>query len=139
MKFSHSHVTVFVCHASEDKLIVREVANGIASTGAQVWLDEWEIKIGDSIVEKINQGLDRMTHVIVVLSSNSVEKPWVKRELSSSLMRQLSNHGVQLLPIVLDECKIPTLLSDIKYSDFRTGLENVINELKISIFQVPRN
>lgn len=48
---------VFVCHASEDKPSAREFANRLSALGAEVWLDEWEIRVGDSIVEKINAGI----------------------------------------------------------------------------------
>lgn len=130
-------VQAFICHASEDKPIAREIANGLLSLGSEVWFDEWEIKVGESIVIKINEALDGMTHLVVLLSKNSVVKPWVQRELSSSLMRQLSAQAITLLPVVLDDCKIPPLLSDIKYANFNSGLEKVMLELEVALFSKP--
>jgi hypothetical protein len=127
-------VQAFICHASEDKPIARKIAYSLVSLGSEVWFDEWEIKVGESIVVKINEALDTMTHLVVLLSKNSVDKPWVKRELSSSLMRQLSAQAITLLPVVLDECKIPPLLSDIKHTNFNNGLEQVISELEAALF-----
>jgi hypothetical protein len=110
---------IFICHASEDKPIAVEFAEFAMCSGAEVWLDQWEISVGDSIVEKIVAGLGRATHLAVLLSKNSVDKPWVKKEMSASLMRQLRNSSVTILPIVLDECEVPSLLADIKYADCR--------------------
>lgn len=130
-------VQAFICHASEDKPVAREIAAGLVSLGSEVWFDEWEIKVGESIVLKINEALDGMTHLVVLLSKNSVDKSWVKRELSSSLMRQLSAQAITLLPVVLDDCKIPPLLSDIKYANFNSGLEKVMSELEVALFSKP--
>lgn len=127
-------VTVFLCHASEDKPSVRNIASALKRIGAEVWLDEWEIKVGESIVEKINEGLGAATHLLVVLSNASVSKPWVSRELSSTLMRQLNNAGITILPLRLDGCMLPPLLADIKYADATRGLEYAIREIESAIF-----
>lgn len=130
-------VQAFICHASEDKPIAREIANGLLSLGSEVWFDEWEIKVGESIVMKINEALERITHLVVLLSKNSVDKPWVKRELSSSLMRQLSVQAITILPVVIDGCEVPPLLSDIKYANLSFGLGRVITDLEIALFHKP--
>lgn len=133
-KLKQPLVQAFICHSSDDKPIAREIANRLHTLGTDVWFDEWEIKVGESIVTKINEALDRMTHLVVLLSKNSVDKPWVKRELSSSLMRQLSAQSITLLPVILDDCKIPPLLADIKYANFNSGLEKVISDLEDALF-----
>jgi hypothetical protein len=109
---------VFICHASEDKPFVNLLAKALDEQVVGHWYDKREIKVGDSIVEKINDGLSDATHLIVVLSAASVKKPWVKREMSASLMRQLGDRSIKILPILREHCVIPPLLADIKYADF---------------------
>lgn len=129
----NNSVKSFLCHASEDKAIVEKIGNEIKKKGADVWFDKWEIKIGDSIVERVNEGLTKMTHLVIFLSKNSVDKPWVKKELSSALMRKLNSNSIKVLPVVLEAVEIPTIISDLKYADLVTdensGIEQLINDL----------
>ena len=49
---------VFISHASEDKdEIVRPLAIALRNAGLTVWYDEFELKIGDSLRQKIDKGL----------------------------------------------------------------------------------
>jgi len=49
---------VFLSHSSKDKIVVRGLAGQLRADGLRVWLDEWEIKLGDSIPAKIEEGLE---------------------------------------------------------------------------------
>jgi hypothetical protein len=112
-------ILLFVCHASEDKSFVDDLAVYLDSRGVELWYDKREIKIGESIVTKINAGLESASHLVVVLSNASVTKPWVQRELSSTLMRQLQQKAIAVIPLLREDCAIPPLLADIKYADCR--------------------
>jgi len=125
---------VFICHASEDKDAACELALAMKKFGAEVWFDEWEIKVGQSIVQKINDALGKVSHLIVLLSQNSVDKPWVQKELSSALMRQLSQNCISVLPLRLDDCSIPPILADIKYADGRNGIDRAFDDLEQALF-----
>lgn len=125
---------VFICHATDDKPFARRIATRLRQAGAEVWLDEWEIKVGDSIVERINAGLGAATHLLLILSAASVQKPWVRREFSSALMRQLADSSVRLLPVLLDDCEIPSLLSDVRYADCREQEDNALDQVVEALF-----
>ncbi|MGZ5467322.1 MAG: toll/interleukin-1 receptor domain-containing protein [Thermoanaerobaculia bacterium] len=120
---------LFLCHASEDKAFVDKLAAFLDANSVDVWYDKREIRIGDSIVEQINDGLERASHVVVVLSKSAVQKAWVQRELSSSLMRQLAEKSVRILPVVRETCDIPPLLADIRYADCRSDAESGFRKL----------
>jgi len=45
---------VFLSHSSEDKKIVEKIANNLTQYDLPLFFDQWEIKVGDSIVDKIN-------------------------------------------------------------------------------------
>jgi hypothetical protein len=124
----------FICHASEDKTAARALASAMTQLGTAVWLDEWEIRVGESIVQKVNSALGKATHLIVLLSNQSVRKPWVQRELSSALMRQLSQNSIRVLPVRLDDCAIPPILADIKYADAREGMDRALADLEKGLF-----
>jgi len=126
----------FICHASEDKPTARSIALALRDMGATVWIDEWEINVGESIVEKVNAGLEECSHLVLLLSSHSVNKPWVRREFSAALMGQLSERRVTVLPVRLDESKPPKIIEDIKYADARISVYNAIEQLRQVLFPI---
>ena len=55
---------VFLSHTASDKLFVARLAVDLRRIGVGVWYDTWEIRGGESIVEKINEGLSANDHLI---------------------------------------------------------------------------
>lgn len=108
----------FLCHSSVDKSIVEAIAKEFISNGIEVWLDKWEIRAGDSIIEKISEGLSKNDFLIAFLSRKSVKSNWVKREMNIALTRELRTKRTRVIPVLLENCDIPKFLSDKKYIDF---------------------
>jgi TIR domain len=74
---------VFISHASEDKDdVVLPLAEALRRAGLRVWLDRQELTIGDSLREKIDEGLANSHFGVVVISPAFLEKGWPKKELS---------------------------------------------------------
>ena len=77
---------VFLSHASEDKDdVARPLAILLQERGLRVWFDEFELRIGDNIVEKLNKGIDSSRFGTVVLSKAFVDltKHWTRHELDT--------------------------------------------------------
>jgi hypothetical protein len=90
---------VFIRHASEDKdTVVRPLAQQLRSRGLQVWYDEFELKIGDSLRRKIDTGIARSRFGIVVLSPEFFAKGWPQYELDGLVTMAVSGSQV-LLPL----------------------------------------
>jgi len=77
---------VYLAHASEDKGIVKPLAEGLMQRGVDVWYDNWEIGYGDSLRRKMEEGLGNCTHFVVLLTEASIQKPWVNEEIDAGLM-----------------------------------------------------
>jgi RNA-directed DNA polymerase len=91
----------FICHASEDKAdVARPLDAALTADGAKVFLDEKQIKLGDSFIQKINHALGRSKHVVAIISTNSFKKYWPLMELSSVLAMEATK-GSKLLPIMV--------------------------------------
>lgn len=124
----------FLSHSSKDKAFVRRLAADLVSNGIKVWLDEQRILVGDSIPEKIAQGLAESDFFLIVVSQNSVDSPWVKKELSNALVNEIERRKVVVLPIKIDDAKMPESINDKLYSDFRgsydEGLERLLRSIK---------
>ena len=78
---------VYLAHASEDKEMIRPLARYLMDHGIETWFDEWEIEPGDSLRQKMEEGLGEMTHFMVILTPISITKPWVAREIDVGLVR----------------------------------------------------
>jgi hypothetical protein len=103
--------------------------------GIETWFDEVEIKIGDPIHQKINDGLKKTDFVAIILSKSSVKSRWVQEEVSSaSSMEKLSASGTFVLPILLETCEVPPLLLDRRYANFRDDPESAYSELVDAIY-----
>lgn len=102
---------VFISHATADKeRFVIDFAEKLRNKGVDAWLDKWEMLPGDSLVDKIfEEGIKSAKAIIVVLSSNSVGKKWVREELDAAMVKRV-NKGSLLIPVVLDDCEIPECL-----------------------------
>lgn len=90
---------VFISHASEDKEeVVRPLANALKDRKLNVWYDEFELKIGDSLRQKIDKGVVNSKFGIIILSKNFIKKGWTNYELDGLITRSISNQQI-LLPI----------------------------------------
>lgn len=106
---------VFISHTSSDHDFVWKLAKRLKEDGVDVWVDEWEIKVGDSIVQKVNDALIESSFLLIILSENSLNSDWVLKEMNVGLMRQLSSKNVKILPVLLElrSRDLPPLLADI--------------------------
>jgi len=111
--------SVFISHNHIDKPFARRLSGDLAALGARVWLDEAEIKIGDSLFDKIEKALDEVNFLAVVLSPNSVASSWVREELKQALAGLLAGSSIKVLPMLLKDCTIPGFLREKLYADFR--------------------
>ena len=124
---------VFLSHASEDKeRFVLQFAEALRQHGVDVWLDKWEILPGDSLVDKLfEEGLKGAVAVIVVISSSSANKPWVKEELNAAIVNRITKQ-TKIIPVVIDDCKVPEALSSTVWErieslgEFTSSLQRII-------------
>lgn len=112
-----SRCQVFISHRGADADLAEKLALALRAAGHEVWLDTWDVAIGDSIVGRMQEGLDATCYVVVCYSAAGVLAPWMSREWMSALARQLDGHAVKLLPVRLSGGEPPAILADIKYAD----------------------
>jgi hypothetical protein len=131
----HQHERVaFLSHSSKDKGFVRKLAADLVASGIKVWIDEQRILVGDSIPEKIAQGLAESDFFLIIVSHNSVASSWVKKELNSALIHEIERRNVTVLPIKLDDAAMPASINDKLYADFTgsydDGLRGLLHSIK---------
>jgi DNA-binding MarR family transcriptional regulator len=124
---------VFLSHSSKDKPFIRKLATDLTEQGVTVWLDEQNIHVGDSIPERIAQGLAESDYFLIALSAASVDSEWVKHELNNALVNEIARRKVTILPVRLDDAPIPSVLRDKKYADFGKSYKEGFAELMSAI------
>ena len=96
--------------------------------------ETWNIDIGESIVGRINDALEKMQGLIIVLSNNSINSNWVKKELHCAVLKELSDNTITIIPALIENCQVPIIIQDYKYANFinnyQIGLSQLINHLR---------
>lgn len=110
---------IFISYSSKDQNFVRNLAADLYDLGNLIWLDEWEIKVGECIVTKVEHGITEADYVVLVLSPNSVISNWVEREWKAKYWDEVERGQIFILPILIEDCEIPSLIKTKKYADFR--------------------
>ena len=126
---------LFICHAGEDKEdFVRPLAKALCEKRLKVWYDEFQLTVGDSLREAIDEGLKRSQYSIVVLSPHFFTKRWPQRELNGLVAREDAEGSKLILPIwhniEHDEvAQRSPLLADLYPIRSSYGLDKVVDEL----------
>lgn len=132
---------VFVCHASEDKdAIVFPLSRGFEEADITYWYDEAEIQWGDSITQKVNEGLRKSRFALVIMSTTSARKSWPSRELNALINQEASSGEVRILPLLVgDDHEVQDildsypLLNDKLYLRWSNDVNEVVNAILIRL------
>jgi hypothetical protein len=122
--------SIFISHNSSDKTFARRLSADLAEHGVKVWIDEAELQLGDSLIQKIQAGIQEMDYLGVVLSPSSVASPWVQRELEIALTDEIQGQRVKVLPLLYELCEMPSFLQGKLYADF-TSTSKYTDSLKL--------
>lgn len=120
---------VFLSHSSNDKPFVRKLSNKLQKDGFQSWVDEVEIKVGFSISNSIESGILTSGYFVIVLTPDAVSSEWVRRELDIATLREIRQKNIFVLPILLKDCTIPSMIATKKYANFKDSFDNGYSEL----------
>lgn len=125
---------VFISHASEDKAgVARPLREILTARGLRVWLDETELRLGDSLRRSIDLGLARSRFGVVVLSHSFFAKEWPRKELDALVALEDGSQKV-ILPIWhgvtrSDIAAYSPLLADKLAASTKDGLDYVVEEV----------
>lgn len=103
---------VFLSYTWDDSDLARQIAETLMASGIDTWWDKWCISAGDSFRQKIDEGLGGCTHFLVLLTPNSLSKPWINQEMDAGLMRKL-NAKSKFIPVryQVSPTQLPALLT----------------------------
>lgn len=107
-----SKYDLFISHSSLDKSFTDELHRLLVRAGFNIWYDEISLLPSTHINRDLSTYVKESESLIVVLSTNSCQSQYVIDE--SSIAR---NEGKKVIPIVIDDCKLPGFFSNYKWID----------------------
>ena len=129
---------VFISHSSKDKWAARRISQDIEAIGVQTFLDEKDIKTGESLDQSIKKQLNDCDDFLILLSPASIKSEWVLIELGGAMA--LGKHIVPILlyvgtneiPHVIN-LKLARDINDVNtyYDELRTKLGATVSKKKV--------
>ncbi len=136
-------IRIFLAHAKEDKAEVIKLYERLKQKGYKPWLDKKDLLGGQLWDDEIKKAINSSDIFIACLSKQSVEKQgYVQKEFRMALQKcgELPENKIYLIPLRLDDCKIPNLrqreyginLRDYQWIDYfeSDGFEQLIRAIE---------
>lgn len=102
------YYSCFISYASADERFARKLHDDLQMNGVRVWFAPEDLKIGDTIEDTIDAAIRTYDKLILVLSHNSVDRAWVRREFSQAVEKEKQQSRPVLFPLRLDDAVFET-------------------------------
>ena len=116
--------TIFVSYSSKDRPFALGLVKELQDLGANVWIDQLGIGLGENWDNAIEEALDKSGTFMLILSPTSVESPNVQDEVSITI-----NTKKKMVPILIEECKLPMRWQRRQYADLANNPDKAIHDI----------
>jgi hypothetical protein len=127
---------LFLSYAAKDKKYAERLAGELKNSGASVWFDEWELQVGDSLRQRIDEAIAISDYLLILLTPNSINSRWIQAEWRAVFSNELNERAITVIPVLLEDCEIPTDLADRLYLDLRynfpAGVARLVEQLTLT-------
>lgn len=126
---------IFISYNHNDEQLVDMIARRLELEFGRdnIFYDKWSMQPGDSIIGKMNEGLEQFTTFFYFLSPNSLTSKMVAKEWQSALNKAV-NEKLRFVAVRLADCKPPAILTDTLYIDlYGKGLDDAVAQMKCVI------
>lgn len=127
---------LFICHNGADKPWAKELGARVEAEEwngrkLSVFLDEWDIDIGENIIVKINAALENSRFVALLLTPEMLASDWCTAEFTGVLSADPINRAGKIIPIRLrdhhnvtkERLRVPPFLASMNHLDFRDAAQ----------------
>lgn len=109
--------TVFASYSHADREVARRVAARLTELGHRVWIDEGELRLGDSLVDAVAGAIAQVDFLVAFVSPASAASEWCQKEISLAMTGEIGREGITVIPVRLDRVQMPVTLADKLYLD----------------------
>jgi len=85
----------FISYSHSDKQFVKRLGADLREYGIDIWRDEDEMRVGDSLIERITSAINAVDYVLAIISPHSLNSKWVKEELEQALHLQILGYSLK--------------------------------------------
>lgn len=126
---------VFLCHASEDKTVVRALYHQLKASSVKPWLDEEDLIAGQDWELQIRKAVRESDVVLACLSRQAVSKRgFIQKEIKLALdvADEHPEGTIYVIPVKIEECDIPDRLKRWHYVSLseERGYERLLRALR---------
>ncbi len=120
---------VFLSFSGSHEFLARQLHQRLESEHIPAYLDHAHIRVGDDIWRELAWSISQCSHLVLLWSRAANRSEWVQRELAFALKCERKGGTPRILPLICDECPLPTGLQGRRYLDSSQGLDGVWDEL----------
>lgn len=124
---------IFLSYYHVDRSFVDRLARSLAREGFTVWYDDRGLTAGESFPREIERAVGSARRIGVVCTPDSLERPWVQKEMEVGHYREGRGEVDVLIPIRLQPTELPHLLAPKQWCDFVSDFEVGMSELVESL------
>jgi TIR domain len=101
-----------------------KLAGDLRKLGANVWIDQLDIKAGTIWDEEIERTLEKSDCILFIATPKSTSSNNVLNEVYYAL-----EENKQVIPVIFENCKIPFRLKRLQYIDFTGDYDSALDRL----------
>jgi tetratricopeptide (TPR) repeat protein len=98
-----SQPRIFVSYSRRDTYFTQRLVSDLNAAGADVWVDQAGIQHGN-FMERIDEALAQCEWMVLVLTPNSIDSPYVRQETYTALHRVQQGYMRAVIPILAAPC-----------------------------------
>lgn len=138
-----SQPDIFVSHSSKDREAAARLATDLNFCGVDVWLDQWELQIGQSLTDELAKAMEKSRYIAILITANYNTTVWTRTEYKKALAREQKEGRTVMLPLIVGEAEIPDFIEDKIYLDLRTEYHSGLTRISgmvhgLSEFRIAR-
>lgn len=118
----------FISYSHADRPYATAIAEGLSERGYRVWIDEGELRIGDSLISAISAAIEQVDFLIALVSEASEGSNWCQKEVALAMTGEVNRQGITVLPCRLGDTTMPPSLADKLY--LRLGPDQATNAVE---------
>lgn len=104
---------VFISYSMAEADWVKRFAAALSKEGLEVWLADFEVKMGESIGEAVEKGLRRSDLVVALISPGTLKSPALFFELGAAI--GMGKRVVAIVPKDLEPSELPVAFRTRRY------------------------
>jgi hypothetical protein len=127
-------VSIFISYSHDDKELARALFDRLKARGHHVWIDDEELRVGDSLIERISTAIAKIDFFLALVSPAATQSRWCQKELALAVSGELKRKGMRVMPLRVDGAEMPAALGDqlyleISLADIDAAVDRLLRDI----------